>query len=167
MSWGACTVPAYNLSWVSRHHDVGICHEGHVLYLYMISAVSPGNMTFGYGVMGVHCTFIWSLLSPQAEWRWELVWGTCTLPVYDLSWVSKQHDVWILHEGLALYLYMISAESPGNMTLGTAVRIIVEEKVLSRIMWGSFDHLEQCSSQQRRLLQTDENTWKWLVPSPN
>ena len=44
-----------------------------------------------------------------------------------------------------MYLYMISAESPGSMTLGSGVRVIVEEKILSRIMRGSFDHLEQCS----------------------
>ena len=56
---------------------------------------------------------------------------------------------------------MISAESPGNMTFGFAVRIIVEEKVLSRIMRGSFDHLWSSaagSRPQHRLLQTDENT---------
>ena len=94
------------------------------------------------------------------------MWYTYELYVYDLSWVSRQHDVWIWHEGPALYLYMISAEFPSSMTLGSGARVIVEEKVLSRIKRGSFDHLEQCSRPQRRLLQKD-NTWKWLVPSKN
>ena len=167
MAWGVWAVPVYDFSWVSRQHDVWKRSEGHALCLYMISAESPGNVTLRYGGRVLYCTFIWSQLSFQAAWRLDMAWEACIVPVYDLSLVSMQHGVWIWCEGLALYLYMISAESPGNMTLGTAVRIIVEEKVLSRIMWGSFDHLEQCSSQQRRLLQTDENTWKWLVPSPN
>ena len=170
MAWVACTVSVSAWSQLSIHSAwrLDIAWWTYTVPLYDLSYESPGSMTLVSGVRVLYCTLIWSQLSLQASWHWDLMWRSCTVPLYDLSWVSsKQHDVRILHEWLALYLYMISAESPGNMTLGYAVIIIVEEKVLSRIMRGSYDHLEQCSRPHNRWLQTDENTWKWLVPSIN
>ena len=121
MAWRACTVPLYDLSWVSRQHDVGIWCEGPVAYLYMISAESPDSMTFGSCVGVLYCTFIWSQLSLQAAWYLDLVWGSCTVPVYDISWVSRQHGIWLWREWRALYLYLISAEYPFSMTFAYSV----------------------------------------------
>ena len=101
-----------------------IWREGRALYLYMISAESPGSMTLGSGVKVLYCIFIWSKLSLQAVWHLDLVWRSCTVPLYDLSWFSRQHDIWILCGGPVLYLYMISAESPGSMAFGSGVRVL-------------------------------------------
>ena len=134
-----CTL--YDLSWLSRQHDAWIWREGRALYLYMILTESPSSMTLGYSVRDVHSTCIWLQVTLQAVWRWDLVWGSCTVPLLymisaesQVSWVSRQHDVGIWCEGpvlylymtygRALYLYMISAESPGSMTLGSGVRVL-------------------------------------------
>ena len=122
IAWGTCTVPVYDFSWVSRQYDVGIWCEGHVLYLYMILGQSPCIMMLGYVTRGMYCTCIWSQLCLQATWRLDMVWWECTVLLYDLSWVPRQHGVEILCEGPVLYLYMISAESPSSMAFGYCMR---------------------------------------------
>ena len=46
-----------------------IWREGRALYLYMISAESPGSMTLRSCVRDLYSTCIWSQLSLQAAWR--------------------------------------------------------------------------------------------------
>ena len=110
MAWGRAL---YMISTESPCSKFGSGVSG--VHCTCISAESPGSMTLGSGVRVLYCTCIWSQLSLWAVWRLDMEWWACTVRVYDLSWVSGQHDIGICCEGPVLYLYMISAKTLDRM----------------------------------------------------